>query len=78
MSWCPVGKLFTNVCGIEIAGIPAGIPAISIPQTFVNNLPTGHQLIAPHLNEELILQTAHHFQQDTDWHLKSPSMEDFT
>ena len=61
-----------------IAANLAGIPAISIPQTFVNNLPTGHQLIAPHLNEELILQTAHHFQQDTDWHLKSPSMEDFT
>ena len=61
-----------------IAANLAGIPAISIPQAFVNNLPTGHQLIAPHLNEELILQTAHHFQQDTDWHLKSPSMEDFT
>jgi aspartyl-tRNA(Asn)/glutamyl-tRNA(Gln) amidotransferase subunit A len=61
-----------------IAANLAGIPAISIPQTFVNNLPTGHQLIAPHLNEELILQTAHHFQQDTDWHLKSPSMEDFS
>ena len=61
-----------------IAANLAGIPAISIPQAFVSNLPTGHQLIAPHLNEELILQTAHHFQQDTDWHLKSPSMEDFT
>ena len=61
-----------------IAANLAGIPAISIPQTFVNNLPTGHQLIAPHLNEELILQTAHHFQQDTDWHLKSPNMEDFS
>jgi len=28
MSWCPVGKLFTNVCGIEIAGIPARFAAM--------------------------------------------------
>ena len=60
-----------------IAANLAGIPAISVPQAFVNNLPSGHQLIGPHLSESEILQTAHHFQLNSDWHLKSPSMESF-
>jgi len=60
-----------------IAANLAGIPAISVPQAFVNNLPSGHQLIGPHLSESAILQTAHHFQLNSDWHLKSPSMESF-
>ncbi|MEK9649600.1 MAG: Asp-tRNA(Asn)/Glu-tRNA(Gln) amidotransferase subunit GatA [Gammaproteobacteria bacterium] len=60
-----------------IAANLAGIPAISVPQKFVNGLPSGHQLIAPHLHEESILQTAHHFQLNTDWHLRTPQMEEF-
>jgi aspartyl-tRNA(Asn)/glutamyl-tRNA(Gln) amidotransferase subunit A len=30
------------------------------------------QLIGPHFSEARLLSAAHHFQQATDWHLKSP------
>lgn len=57
----------------------AGIPAISVPCGFTkNNLPIGFQLVGPHLSEEIIFQTAHAYQQVTDWHTMHPKefMED--
>jgi len=53
----------------------AGLPAMSIPCGFVNNLPIGLQLIGKHFGEESILQCGHQYQQITDWHKQVP--EDF-
>ena len=53
----------------------AGLPGISIPCGFANNLPVGLQLVGPHFGEETILACAHQYQQLTDWHTKCP--EDF-
>jgi len=53
----------------------AGLPAMSIPCGFVNNLPIGLQLIGKHFGEESILQCGHQYQQITDWHQRVP--EDF-
>jgi aspartyl-tRNA(Asn)/glutamyl-tRNA(Gln) amidotransferase subunit A len=50
----------------------AGLPGISAPCGFVDGLPVGMQLIGPHFSEARLLSAAHHFQQATDWHLKSP------
>lgn len=50
----------------------AGLPAISLPVGFHNNLPIGMQLIGPHFSESKLLNTAHVFQQNTDWHTKTP------
>ncbi len=50
----------------------AGLPAMSIPCGFVNELPVGLQLIGPHRKEDRLLQAAHQYQQATDWHLKLP------
>jgi len=50
----------------------AGLPAMSIPAGFVNNLPVGLQLIGNHFEESKILNVAHIYQQNTDWHLHSP------
>ncbi len=50
----------------------AGLPALSIPCGFVNALPVGLQLIAPHLEETRLLQAGHWFQRETDWHLRAP------
>jgi aspartyl-tRNA(Asn)/glutamyl-tRNA(Gln) amidotransferase subunit A len=50
----------------------AGLPALSIPCGFVDDLPVGLQLVGPHLSEAGLLQAAHHFQQATDWHLRTP------
>lgn len=52
----------------------AGLPGISLPAGFVNHLPIGMQLIAPHFKEGLLLNAAHCFQKETNWHLQIPEM----
>jgi aspartyl-tRNA(Asn)/glutamyl-tRNA(Gln) amidotransferase subunit A len=48
----------------------AGLPGISIPVGFVNNLPIGMQLLGNYFQEHKLLNIAHQFQLVTDWHLK--------
>lgn len=48
----------------------AGLPALSMPAGFVGALPVGAQLIGPHLSEQRLLNIAHQYQQNTDWHLQ--------
>ena len=51
----------------------AGVPAMSVPCGFTkNNLPIGMQIVGPHLSEELIFQTAHAYEQATQWHTMHP------
>lgn len=46
----------------------AGLPAASIPAGFINALPVGMQLIGNYFDEATLLQVAHRFQQETDFH----------
>jgi aspartyl-tRNA(Asn)/glutamyl-tRNA(Gln) amidotransferase subunit A len=50
----------------------AGLPAMSLPCGFVDGLPMGLQLIGPHFSEAKLLNAAHRFQQQTDWHGRTP------
>jgi aspartyl-tRNA(Asn)/glutamyl-tRNA(Gln) amidotransferase subunit A len=50
----------------------AGLPGISAPCGFVDELPVGMQLIGPHFSEARLLSAAHHYQRATDWHRKTP------
>lgn len=50
----------------------AGLPGISIPCGFVDELPVGLQLVGPHFAEARLLSAAHRYQQHTDWHLRAP------
>ena len=55
----------------------AGLPAMSIPHGQVNSLPVGLQLIGNFLREDQLLNAAHIFQQNTEFHLAKPNMENF-
>ncbi|WP_455374786.1 Asp-tRNA(Asn)/Glu-tRNA(Gln) amidotransferase subunit GatA [Kaarinaea lacus] len=50
----------------------AGLPGISIPAGFAADLPVGLQIIGNYFQEGKLLNVAHQFQQQTDWHMKAP------
>ncbi len=52
----------------------AGLPAMSIPAGFINNLPVGLHIIGNYFAEQRLLNVAHQFQQVTDWHTRSPAL----
>ncbi len=52
----------------------AGLPGLSHPCGFgASGLPVGMQLIGNHFAEARLLDTAHRYQQSTDWHLRRPA-----
>ena len=51
----------------------AGLPGLSMPCGFDSNgLPIGAQLIGPALGDLAVLDAAHAYQQETDWHRRRP------
>ncbi|MBC8518863.1 MAG: Asp-tRNA(Asn)/Glu-tRNA(Gln) amidotransferase subunit GatA [Gammaproteobacteria bacterium] len=50
----------------------AGLPGMSIPAGFSNDMPVGLQLIGNHFSESKLLNLAHRYQQVTDWHREMP------
>lgn len=50
----------------------AGLPGISIPAGFSNQLPIGLQLIGNYFAEAKLLNAAHQYQKVTDWHTRTP------
>jgi len=50
----------------------AGLPALSVPCGFVAGLPVGLQIVGAHFAEARILNVAHRYQLETDWHLQAP------
>jgi len=51
----------------------AGIPALSMPAGFINQRPVGLQLMGNYFSEAKLLNVAHRFQKETDWHLQTPN-----
>ncbi|GAA5421269.1 glutamyl-tRNA amidotransferase A subunit [Tetragenococcus halophilus subsp. halophilus] len=61
--------MYTN----DVLTIPvnlAGLPGMSLPCGFSNDLPIGLQLIGNHFDEETIYKAAYSFEQTTDFHNK--------
>ena len=52
----------------------AGLPGLSQPCGFgADGLPIGLQLVGDYFGEARLLETAHRFQQATDWHRRRPA-----
>lgn len=68
----PMQMYLSDVCTLPIN--IAGLPAISIPAGFGNNLPVGMQIIGKPFDEETILRVAFAYEQSTDWHKRKPSL----
>lgn len=66
----PVSMYLSDI--YTIATNLAGLPGLSIPVGFVDNLPVGLQLIGNYFDESRLLNAAHKYQQVSDWHLKTP------
>ena len=54
----------------------AGLPGMSIPAGFVNGMPVGLQITGNYFEESQLLNVAHQYQKNTDWHRAIP--EDFS
>ena len=52
----------------------AGLPGMSLPIGQINNLPIGMQLIGPSFGEARLLNVAHQYQLNTDWHQQRPEV----
>jgi len=68
----PLQMYLSDVCTIPVN--IAGIPAISIPVGFVDNLPVGMQIMGKPLSEETLLRIAFAYEQVTDWHKRKPPL----
>jgi len=68
----PLQMYLSDVCTLPIN--IAGVPAISIPAGFANELPIGMQIIAKPFAEETLLKIAHAYQQATNWHKRRPAI----
>jgi aspartyl-tRNA(Asn)/glutamyl-tRNA(Gln) amidotransferase subunit A len=66
----PMQMYLSDVCTLPIN--IAGIPAISIPAGFADNLPIGMQVIGKPFSEEILLRIAFAYEQATDWHKRKP------
>jgi len=68
----PMQMYLSDVCTLPIN--IAGIPAISIPASFADNLPIGMQIMGKPFSEETLLRIAFAYEQATDWHKRKPPL----
>ncbi len=61
-----VFTLAASLAGICGAVVPCGFDG--------QGLPIGLQILGPALGEEIVLRTAHAYQQSTDWHTRTPPL----
>lgn len=68
----PLQMYLADVCTLPVN--IAGLPALSVPAGFVDDLPVGLQIIGKPFAEETILKIAHAYEQSTDWHKRKPEL----
>lgn len=70
----PLAMYMEDVCTVPVN--LAGIPAISIPCGFANNMPIGMQIIGPNLSEMTLLRAAYTFEQAHPEFTKVPDVKE--
>jgi aspartyl-tRNA(Asn)/glutamyl-tRNA(Gln) amidotransferase subunit A len=68
----PMQMYLSDVCTLPIN--IGGIPAISIPAGFADNLPIGMQIMGKPFSEEMLMRIAFAYEQATDWHKRKPKI----
>ncbi|UCE57449.1 MAG: Asp-tRNA(Asn)/Glu-tRNA(Gln) amidotransferase subunit GatA [Candidatus Bathyarchaeota archaeon] len=64
------------MCDVDTVSMNlAGLPTISVPCGFTAGLPIGMQIIAPPLREDLMLQVAYTFEQNTPYKNQKPPLK---
>ncbi|MBM7650195.1 aspartyl-tRNA(Asn)/glutamyl-tRNA(Gln) amidotransferase subunit A [Bacillus ectoiniformans] len=61
----------------DILTIPvnlAGVPGISVPCGFSNDMPLGLQIIGKHFDEKTVYRVAHAYEQATDFNKQKPTL----
>lgn len=66
----PVSMYLSDIYTIAVN--LAGLPGISIPAGFIDQLPVGVQLVSNYFTEGKLLNIAHQYQKVTDWHQQIP------
>lgn len=66
----PVSMYLSDIYTIAVN--LAGLPGMSIPAGFSKNMPVGLQIIGNYFDESRLLNVAHQYQQQTDWHKQIP------
>ena len=66
----PVAMYLSDI--YTIATNLAGLPGMSIPAGFANNRPVGLQIIGNYFAEQQLLNVAHQYQLNSDWHTRAP------
>ena len=59
---------------LNIPGSLAGLPALSVPCGFSENLPVGLQIIGPQWGEQKIFNVGAAYQEVTEWHKQHPKV----
>jgi aspartyl-tRNA(Asn)/glutamyl-tRNA(Gln) amidotransferase subunit A len=68
----PLQMYLSDVCTLPIN--IAGVPAISVPAGFADNLPVGMQIISRPFNEDVLFNIAYAYEQATEWHKMKPNI----
>ena len=69
----PLAMYASDVCTIPVN--LAGLPGVSVPCGFSQDLPVGLQLIAKPLGEEMLLRGAYAYEQATQWRTRKSELE---